>query len=332
VKVIAKTCCLIFLLLFGVVEAWADGPPTHEVSFHQEEGTLVINVNGHAWASYVFHDPTQQIPRPHFAHVKAPNGIQVTRNHPPLAGQDRTDHATMHPGIWLAFGDLDGEDFWRNKAKVEHVRFIDEPQNGIGGGSFTEEKQYLRPDGTVVCTERFRCQLHARKQGYFLIWDSTFRGDKPFYFGDQEEMGLGFRVATPLNELVGGQLNDAAERHGAAAIWSQSSNWCDYRGTIGDSTVGMTLMCHPDNFRPSWMHARNYGFVAANPFGREAMHKGPRSKVVVKAGESLRLRYAVFIHANSGGQLPDIPAAYADYLTLARPSENESQEHDKASR
>ena len=50
----------------------------------------------------------------------------------------------------------------------------------------------------VVCNEIARYTFLARPAGFLLIWDSTFSSDKEFYFGDQEEMGLGFRVATPL--------------------------------------------------------------------------------------------------------------------------------------
>ena len=33
----------------------------------------------------------------------------------------------MHPGVWLAFGDVNGEDFWCNKGRIEHVAFSTEP-------------------------------------------------------------------------------------------------------------------------------------------------------------------------------------------------------------
>ena len=33
----------------------------------------------------------------------------------------------MHPGVWLAFGDVNGEDFWRNKWRIEHAAFVAEP-------------------------------------------------------------------------------------------------------------------------------------------------------------------------------------------------------------
>ncbi len=75
----------------------------------------------------------------------------------------------------------------------------------------------------------------------------------------------------------------------------------------------MTILCHPDNFRPSWMHARNYGLIAANPFGRKAMQKGASSKVVVKKDETLRLRFAILIHDKK----QDSDEALAEYLQFA---------------
>jgi hypothetical protein len=50
------------------------------------------------------------------------------------------------------------------------------------------------------------------------------------------------------------------------------------------------------------MHARDYGFVAANPFGRKAMKKGTASKVVVNPGETLHLQYAIWIHSSTAGE------------------------------
>ena len=108
--------------------------PADRVSFHKGSGELVVKVNDAPIASYVYHDAN--IRRPYFAHVKAPGGTQISRNHPPVPGQDRTDHDTMHPGIWMAFGDLDGADSWRNKARIVHVRFEQQPEDGAGIGSF----------------------------------------------------------------------------------------------------------------------------------------------------------------------------------------------------
>lgn len=308
-------------IIFSITVGWpnssvtATAQPNEQVAFRAGDGELLVTIGGRPFASYVFRDA--DIPRPYFAHVKATSGDQVTRRHPPVEGRDRVDHSTMHPGIWMAFGDLDGADSWRNRAKVEHQTFVEPPRGGAGSGSFVELKHHLRADGTPICTELFRCSIYARTSGYFLTWDSTFSAEREFFFGDQEEMGLGIRVATFMSELEGGRLSDSSGRTGAEAIWSQPAAWCDYSGTVEDRRVGMTVMCHPDNFRESWMHARNYGFIAANAFGRRAMNKGPESRVVVKPGESLRLRYAVWIHSHPSEETTDGAAAYQEYLQLA---------------
>jgi hypothetical protein len=78
----------------------------------------------------------------------------------------------------------------------------------------------------------------------------------------------------------------------------------------------MTLFCHPDNFRPSWFRARDYGLLLANPFGRQAFGKGDVSKVVVKQGDSLRLRYGVFVHTSPDMISLNLEKAYQEYVEL----------------
>lgn len=277
-----------------------------------DSGTsLQLIFNGRSVADYVYaHD---RVRRPFFANVQTPAGIQATRNFPPIAGRDATDHDTMHPGIWLAFGDINGVDFWRNRGRVEHLRFDQPAVTADGVVSFVERKRYLSPDGTAICQEQFRCQVQQWEDGILFAFDSTFFSDHEFYFGDQEEMGLGIRVATPLTEENGGTLGDSENRSGADQIWSQAARWCDYRGTIGDQTIGMAVLCHPDNFRSSWMHARDYGLIVANPFGRAAMNQGPPDKTVVQPGKSLRLRYGVIAYSAT----VDVPELYQAYLALA---------------
>jgi hypothetical protein len=158
--------------------------------------------------------------------------------------------------------------------------------------------------------------------GLLLLWDSTFSSDQGCYFGDQEEMGLGIRIATPLrvsakkadNLPVGtGTIRDSRGRKNEKEIAGNAAEWCDYSGTMAGKHVGMAIFCHPNNFRPSWFHARDYGLLEANPFGRHAFGKGEVSKVTVNPGETLRLRYGVLLHSEPLGSQPDIAAAYQDY-------------------
>ena len=308
-----------FLFLIVLVPIQLDWcPEVHadssqqKLSIETREDRVIIRFGDLEFAHYVFRDV--MIPRPYFAHVKTPGGKQATRSHPPVEGREATDHATMHPGIWLAFGDLDGQDYWRNKASIEHVKYIEAPRVDDNSATFIEEKLYVAASGQEVCRELFRWKLHALQGGFLMEWNSAFTSDREFYFGDQEEMGLGVRVTTPLAEKNGGMLHDSEGRKSAKRIWSNAARWCDYHGTIGDHVIGMTILCHPDNFRPSWMHARNYGFMAANPFGRKAMNKGKESKVIVKPGESLRLRYGIWIHTSQHDANVDIEAVYRKYI------------------
>jgi hypothetical protein len=310
-----RPLCVFALLLAASDPAAARDPS--QVHFRQQKEQLVVLIGDNPVAVYVYRD--EAIPRPYFAHVKTLSGQQVTRNHPPAAGQDRDDHATMHPGIWMAFGDLSGNDFWRNKASIVHHSFTEISSGADGSGCFVQRKDYRGSDNTLLCSEVFKCSIHRLSDSYLLVWDSTFRSDREFYFGDQEEMGLGMRVATPISEVGGGRMRDAEGRSGAKNIWSHAAAWCDCSGEVKGQPCGIALMCHPENFRPSWMHARDYGLVAANPFGTQAMHKGPPSKVFVKPGEELRLRYALWIY-DAGQQRSDDPgAAYRHFLQLTEP-------------
>ena len=132
-------------------------------------------------------------------------------------------------------------------------------------------------------------------------------------------MGLGVRLATPIAVVSGqgGRILDSAARKNGGAVWGKIAKWCDYAGPVDGKFAGITLMPHPDNFRPCWWHARDYGFVAANPFGRAAFKAGRPSKVVVSPDAPLRLRFGIFVHVSAGENDIDLAAAYQDFLDLS---------------
>src|SRR6476619_275583 len=97
-----------------------DAPP---VEFARGDGKVTVTINGLPVAVYCYKD--EKITRPFFAHVRAPSGVQVTRHHPPIEGQDSPDHDTFHPGIWMSFGDISGSDYWRVMARVRQKEFVE---------------------------------------------------------------------------------------------------------------------------------------------------------------------------------------------------------------
>lgn len=264
------------------------------LAFTERDGQLDITAADTIIATYVYRDP--EISRPYFAHVRTLDGIQVTRNHPPQV-DDPEDHATFHPGIWLAFGDISGTDFWRNKAEVKHRRF-DQPPTVQADGAlvFSVENVYI-DGGKIICTETCNYRISAEGEGWMLRSDSTFEAlVQPVVFGDQEEMGFGVRMATPLAVLKGGAILNSEGAKNEAGVWGKAAQWADYSGVIGKSPVGVAVLAHPGNFRPSWFHARDYGLLVANPFGQKAFTEGEPSRVTVEPGTPLRLRFGAFIH------------------------------------
>jgi hypothetical protein len=285
--------------------ALADDPA---VAFERRPDGLRVTIGGMPFARYVY--GTEAITRPFFESIRAPDGTQVTRNNPPVEGVDLADHPTFHPGLWLAFGDLSGADSWRNKDRIRHAGFVEEPQGGFGRGSFAVRNRHEKA-GTVIGDETCRITILVRPAGHLIVWDSEIRPvDGALVFGDQEEMGLGIRVATSLAVVKGGRITDSEGRVNEAQVWGQQADWCAYGGAIDGKRVGVLIMPDPGNFRRSWFHARDYGLLEANPFGRNAFTKGEKSRVVVGEGDRLRLRFGVLIWA--GG--PDLGAAYQDFL------------------
>ncbi len=269
----------------------------------QQDSKLVINYGSKFVTEFVFKD--EKILRPYFANFRLPSIHKATRNHPPNPAVDAVDHDTMHPGIWLGFGDINQEDFWRNKGRIEHVRFSTEPVVINGVLHFAEESRLLRASGKKLAELHSDYQLRRRSGGFLLTWNAELRAsEEDLVFGDQEEMGLGARLSTSLTEKAGGQIISSDGLKSAAETWGKQAAWCDYSGKIGTQVVGITIFPSPQNAHPCWWHNRDYGVFVANPFGKRAGHVD--GKLTVKKGESLKLKFHVVFH--EGPTMPDLAA------------------------
>lgn len=309
-------------LVPGVAAEWSDAP----VEFVTGDGRVAVVIDGQPIAVYCYHD--RQILHPYFAHVRTADGIQVTRNHPPAKGHDLSDHDTMHAGIWLAYGDLSGSDFWRNVGRIQHAGFVVSPRGGPGRGTFTVRNEYIDPKAParIVCQDTSHYTFVPLRDGYLILFDVRFTSDRELTFGDQEEMGLGIRMATPLrvgqsgreNVPAGnGTITNSAGEKNEKSVWGHAADWCDFTGTIAGRKVGATILCHPANTRPTRFHARDYGMLTANPFGQKCFGDTSATAVVVHPGEEMRLRYGVYIHSGREGASAEPALAYQDYLRLA---------------
>ena len=270
---------------------------TSPLSVVEKPDRLVIMQSGAMIGEFVFADAA--IRRPFFANLRAPGAIPVTRTWPPVEGVDATDHTDIHPGVWLGFGDISGQDFWRNKATMKHESFAVPPAWKSDHLVFATRSSLLAADGTKMATMRCDFTLAPKGHELHLTWAAAITPEMDgFYFGDQEEMGLGVRMATPLTEKTGGLITSSTGATTAKATWGQPAEWCDNSGIINGIKVGVKVIPDPANFRPSWWHNRDYGVFVANPFGRQAMKQGETSRVEVKKGETHRMQFSIIFHTD----------------------------------
>lgn len=288
------------------------------VAFEETSHGLSITIGGKPFATYC--KPSDRISRPYFANVKTPSGAQVTRNHPPIEGVDSMDHDTYHPGAWLTFAGINGNDYWRLKKRVKFGGFVGEPRSGAGEGSFAVRNVFLDSadlSGDPVAQEISEYRILAREGYYLLISQSRiFSEQGDLVIGDDQEYGFGIRVQTGIEERHGGRILNAEGREGEEKTYGRATPWCDYSGMMDGQLIGVTLVTDPLNFRPSWFHSRDYGLIAANPFGRRKVAGGSESQVMVKQGEQLSLGFGLAIYSANSEAEVDRDAMYQDYLKV----------------
>ncbi len=249
-------------------------------------------------------------PRAFFHPLRLADGREATRGYPlePRAGEAR-DHP-HHQGLWFAHGDVDGVDFWHDPEAAMPLVCVEEVRSRSGRGGFTAVHEWRAPDGRLVLHDRRRVRVHAPAPAdgaaaeRWLELDLELRApdDRAVRFGDTKEGTMALRVAAPLRVegevATGSILNAAGDRDGAA--WGQRAAWLLARGELDGAPAGLALLEHPDNFRfPTWWHAREYGLLAANPFGRHDFEGAApgTGDFVLPAGETLRLRYRFVLAA-----------------------------------
>jgi putative membrane-bound dehydrogenase-like protein len=282
-----------------------------------ESDRLAITRHGQPVAAYVFADSA--IRRPYLENLRAPSGRQLTRNNP-VRDTDASDHATMHPGVWLGFGDINGQDFWRNKGTIQHRGFSRAPALRDGVFSFATENQLVAADGVVLGSQDLEISLRLMgEEAYLVAVDSTLRGATgDLVLGDQEEMGLGVRLETALTEKAGGLVTSSAGLRGAKAVWSTVAPWAAYTREVEGRKAGIAVFPSESNRVKTWWHSRDYGVMVANSFGARVLPASAGGKLTLPAGDTLRLRFGVLLFDALATQPPDLEVQNTKIQPLIR--------------
>jgi hypothetical protein len=294
---------------WGAVAGLAHAAAAAELVARAEQGRVVVTeAGGAAVARFVFAD--RAIGRPALHDLHARGGALVTRPCPPRPGIDALDHETMHPGVMLCFSDLSGADPWRHKTAVRVTACAPEP-GPAGTAALTCVSEYLdtptdTPQSAVVCRERSRITLADRTVAGHAVrvveWEGTLTAaEARLVLGDVEEMGLGIRLIGSLAPRGGARyLAD----HGGVnekRVFGQPAAWVDAAGPAGPGRLGVLLVPAPGNPRACRFHARDTGWLLANPFGSRAYGAAEPGGAVLEPGQSLTLRFALVLH----GDVPD---------------------------
>jgi len=183
-------------------------------------------------------------------------------------------------------------------------------------------------DGKLVLRERLRLVFTPLANHEMLMdYDTTLYadGDQSATFTDEKDGGLAVRVAATMKVEdrktktgKGTILNSRGDKN--ANAWGKRAEWADYSGP--DATgkiVGIAMFDHPSNLRyPTHWHARTYGLITANRFGKgffEAKNgakKGDGAYTIAK-GDKLTLRHRLYFH-HGDSKAAHVAERYKEYL------------------
>jgi hypothetical protein len=264
---------------------------------------------------------TTGFPRPIFWPVHAPGGQPLTRAWPmektiPEGGS--SDHIHQK-SLWFCHGDVipegielkqkikgvEGVDFWSEApghGKIVPTK-VGMPRSDDGHGVLATHNEWRTADGTKLMDEDRTIYLYTMGKARLIVLRINLVASvAPITFGDTKEGALGVRINDTIRagKFGKGKIENAQGKLGEKECWGHISDWCDYSGPIDGTTVGLTVFADPKNAHPTYWHVRDYGLMAANPFGRKraAFHDGAADKELVRLakGEHLQLRYGILLH------------------------------------
>lgn len=259
---------------------------------------------------------------------------------------EQTDHVHQK-SAWFCYGDVVPEGF-DLKEKVKGIEGVDFWAEGKGHGTivctklgtptvdknhaFLETRNEWRTSSDVnIMDETRTIHLYDLGPTQLLVLNIDLDASvAPITFADTKEGALGVRVRDSVTTEKGkGTLTNADGKTGEgkanniakAGCWGLKSAWCDYSGPVEGKEAGIAIFADPSNPFPSCWHARGYGLMAANPFGRAKSGfpdmAGNKDLVKLAKGEHLKLRYGILLH---DGKVKDgkVAEAYETFVKLKK--------------
>ena len=298
-----------------------------EVAFTRQSDRIRIEIGGAHFSDYLH----AGWPKPCLYPILDADGTSYTRDFPFKQNPAEVPDHDWHRGVWLAHGAVNGHDLWREIPEKKTGRIVlDAILETRAGpiGLLRLRQLWQTHDARTLLTDETALRISRTAAGTILDYEVTLRATHgAVTLGDTEEGTMAVRVNEALRVTHGknkdkrpgtGTLVNAAGDRGIP-VWGKRAAWADYSGPLADGRViGVALLEHPQNVRhPTWWHARDYGLLSANPFGRHDFEKLKNQPTagdyVIPAGGSLTLRYRFVFHRGDekAARVAELFSAYA---------------------
>ncbi|MSU48669.1 MAG: hypothetical protein EXS37_06165 [Opitutus sp.] len=300
----------IFLLLLSAIYFPAFAAAADQVTFTRQDDRVRIEIGGKHFSDYIH----RGWPKPSLYPILDADGTSYTRDFPFKKNPAEVPDHDWHRGVWFAHGAVNGHDLWREIPEKKTGRIvldaILESRDGATG-VLRVRQRWENSDGEVLLTDETTLRIARTSAGTVLDYEVKLLATHgAVTLGDTEEGTMAVRVNEAIR-VSHGKNKDARAGTGHLVnsegvrekpVWGKRAAWCDAHGPLPDGRViGIALFDHPQNAsHPTWWHARDYGLLSANPFGRHDFEKlkdqpdaGAR---VIPAGGELVLRYRLVFH------------------------------------
>ena len=309
--------CIITVIALSLVQvAWAE-----DLDYVKTADSISVKHGKVVVTTFYF---GKDVAKPYLWPLNTPKGVGTTRDWPMKKGTtgETTDHVHQK-SAWFCHGDVIPEGVeLKTKSADKHVKGVDfwseaaghgtivcvkagDPEHVNGSLVMDFQHEWKTADGVVILKDTRSITITALKHGYLLTFDIELHASEcPITFGDTKEGSFGVRVpdAVVTAKSDGGVVTSSdgtsagPNRKGTLPMWGQPADWHDY----SNKTAGLAIFDHPKNpHRANW-HTRDYGLMAANPFGRNdsgfPAQKCKTELVKLKKDEHLKLKYAVYVH------------------------------------
>jgi hypothetical protein len=279
------------------------------VELRREGDRIDVVIAGRAFTTYYF---GASIAKPYLFPLRSAEGTIVTRGFPMVSDIPGEDRDEPHQrAMYFAHGDIDGFDFWGEADFPQWSSHsastfgrtvlvaLDEMRVVPGAGIIRAQFNLAGPDGKAIARETQAYTFSGDDDTRIIDCEFTiYAGEKPVRIGDTKEGTFAIRLVKALEPPAGHMVNSNGDE-GEKEIWGRRADWVDYDGSVAGESLGVAIFDRPGNLRhPTYWHARHYGLLSANPFGsKEFLHdRHQDGSYLIAPGESLTLRYRVFIH------------------------------------